>query len=141
MPSPGIRSSTKVYPPSLGSPHKGKAKVEFNAHSDTKSQHEDEISDDWDENEMQLAMSKSHEINNKLPEGSSGNIVDDDDDPFIDVISKNVMPIPPSKPKKVYLEDFENFIVKALPEKDESFFLNVQDQCLRRQYKDLPCLR
>ncbi|KAF8800677.1 hypothetical protein BYT27DRAFT_7216930 [Phlegmacium glaucopus] len=88
--------------------------------------HEDEISDDWDENEMQLAMSKSRKINNKLLEGSSGNIVDDDDndDPFIDVISKNVMPIPPSKPKKVYLEDFENFTVKALPEKDESFFLN-----------------
>jgi hypothetical protein len=34
------------------------------------------------------------------------------DDPFTDVITKNIMPTPPSKAKKVYLEDYENFTVK-----------------------------
>jgi hypothetical protein len=49
-------------------------------------------------------------------EGSKGSnrVAGVADDPFIDseVGSQNVMPIPPSKPKKVYLEDFENFTVK-----------------------------
>lgn len=34
------------------------------------------------------------------------------DDPFVNDISENVMPTPPSKIKKVYLEDYENFTVK-----------------------------
>lgn len=34
------------------------------------------------------------------------------DDPFVNNISENVMPTPPSKIKKVYLEDYENFTVK-----------------------------
>jgi hypothetical protein len=34
------------------------------------------------------------------------------DDPFVNDISVNVMPTPPSKLKKVYLEDYENFTVK-----------------------------
>ncbi|KAF8810360.1 hypothetical protein BYT27DRAFT_7209608 [Phlegmacium glaucopus] len=77
---------------------------------------EDEISDDWDEEEMQLAFSKSRQISkhdDKFTGGSKSHIADDgDEDPFIDINMKNVMPVPPSKPKKVYLEDFDNFTIK-----------------------------
>ena len=47
-------------------------------------------------------------------EGSESKIVDQysDDDPFVDDIPKNVMPTPPSKREKKYLEDFENFTVE-----------------------------
>ena len=45
-------------------------------------------------------------------ESSKARKVDDDfsDDPFQDVVSKNVMPIP-TEVKKEYLEDYENFTV------------------------------
>ena len=48
-------------------------------------------------------------------EGSSKDIVvdTDDSDPFVDTVTKNVMPVPPTK-AKVYLEDYENFTVKQV---------------------------
>ncbi|KAF8800816.1 hypothetical protein BYT27DRAFT_7216738 [Phlegmacium glaucopus] len=77
---------------------------------------EDEISDDWDEEEMQLAFSKSCQISkhdNKFTRESKSHIADDgDEDLFIEINTKNVMPVPPSNPKKVYLEDFDNFTIK-----------------------------
>jgi hypothetical protein len=99
---------------------------------------------------------------NCAAEGSKSNTVEDDlsDDPFADVISKNVMPKPPTQEKKVYLEDYEHFTVRevprpyvlrninllirkyrSLPEEDGSLFADVQDKLLRRQYRGLPALR
>ena len=51
----------------------------------------------------------------EVAEGSKRSNRDDDiaDDPFVDVGSQNVMPVPP-QPKKVYLEDYENFTVKLV---------------------------
>jgi hypothetical protein len=50
-----------------------------------------------------------------VAETSNAKIIKDDssDDPFADVVPKNAMPTPP-KPKKVYLEDFENFTVELV---------------------------
>jgi hypothetical protein len=47
-------------------------------------------------------------------ESSKTNKIDNytSDDPFTEIVTKNAMPTPPSKAKKVYLEDFENFTVK-----------------------------
>ncbi|KAF8814525.1 hypothetical protein BYT27DRAFT_7250019 [Phlegmacium glaucopus] len=142
-PSCGIQHSAQISTPSC--PQKGKVKSEINVHSDIKAENdkdEDEISDDWDEEEMQLAFGKSRQISkhdNKFTRGSKSHIADDgDEDLFIDINTKNVMPVPPSKPKKVYLEDFDNFTIKSLPEKDESLFVDVQDIHLRPQYKNLP---
>jgi len=45
--------------------------------------------------------------------GQANRDSDADDNPFTEIVSKNVMPIPPSK-KKVYLEDYEDFVVKLV---------------------------
>ncbi|HEY4832063.1 MAG TPA: hypothetical protein VIH61_05825 [Waddliaceae bacterium] len=49
---------------------------------------------------------------NSFIEGSSKFNDVDPEDPFVDLPNLNVMPVPPTKPKKVFLEDFENFTVK-----------------------------
>lgn len=61
-------------------------------------------------------MSFSHDdtYTNTIAEGSKKNKheVDESEDPFVNTTSKNQMPALPSKSKKVYLEDYENFSVK-----------------------------
>lgn len=113
--------------------NKGKGPLESSPHDED----EEEI-DDWNEDEIKLALSKSRYVIslylllilliaptvclnysddvNTFVEGSSKNAVadTDDSDPFLDVVTKNVMPVPPLKDKKVYLEDYENFSVKQV---------------------------
>lgn len=50
----------------------------------------------------------------EVAEGSNVHKIDEDssDDPFVNTVSKNAMPVPPSKEKKEYLEDYENFSIK-----------------------------
>lgn len=164
---------------------KGKSKAHPTFASEIYSDNQDEIeniSDDWDEEAMDEAFKRSMwvwhafiQINNDAfvfrhddkgntrTAGSSKVEKDNEDlsdDPFVNIPSKNVMPTPPSRAKKVYLEDFENFTVKwetaifrhllrrfsmntsrALPNGDESLFDQVQDPLLRRQYRGLPALR
>ena len=113
--------------------NKGKGCLESSPHDED----EEEI-DDWNEEEIKLALSKSWYVIslylllillitptvclnysddvNTFVEGLSKNAVadTDDSDPFLDVVTKNVMPVPPLKDKKVYLEDYENFSVKQV---------------------------
>lgn len=51
---------------------------------------------------------------NRVAESSKANDPDNhsDEDTFADVVVKNAMPTPPSKAKKEFLEDFENFTVE-----------------------------
>lgn len=52
--------------------------------------------------------------NDNIAESSKRKKIDrhSSDDPFDDVTPKNAMPTPPSKTKKVYLEDYDSFSVK-----------------------------
>ena len=57
-------------------------------------------------------LRRDGEMDEAIGESSKHNKADDDsDNPFIN-LSKNAMPTLHSKPKKIYLEDFENFTVK-----------------------------
>lgn len=49
---------------------------------------------------------------NSFIEGSSKIHDVDPENAFIELPTVNAMPVPPTKPKKVFLEDFENFTVK-----------------------------
>jgi len=53
-------------------------------------------------------------INENHAEGSkrAGNNTNNEDDRFSNVSIKNAMPIPPKIERKVYLEDYEDFVVK-----------------------------
>jgi hypothetical protein len=122
---------------------KGKATDTVSVNIVTPKKEYDEVilSDDWDESEMELAFKKSRYVNFHIcllktifimtakrrinsrddevavAEGSNVKKTEDDlsDDPFADIISKNPMPRPPSKEKKVYLEDYDQFSVKQVP--------------------------
>ena len=63
---------------------------------------------------LNLTLKYIRESDDNLAEGSrpAAHNISDVDDPFTNVISKNVMPAPPNKERKVYLEDYENFVVK-----------------------------
>jgi hypothetical protein len=54
---------------------------------------------------------------NCAAEGSKSNTIEDDlsNDPFANVVSKNVMPKPPTQEKSVYLEDYKHFTVRQVP--------------------------
>lgn len=61
-----------------------------------------------------IALRQNNLGDNANAEGSGSKKTDQylSDDPFVDDVPKNVMPTPPSKREKKYLEDFENFTVK-----------------------------
>jgi hypothetical protein len=63
---------------------------------------------------LNLTLKYIRESDDNHAEGSrpAAHNISDVDDPFTNVISKNAMPTPPNKEKKVYLEDYENFVVK-----------------------------
>jgi hypothetical protein len=54
------------------------------------------------------------EIKENHAEGSkrAGHNTNDEDDPLSNISMKNAMPIPPKVEKKIYLEDYEDFVVK-----------------------------
>jgi len=96
----------------------------------------------------------------RFVEGSSHRAIENDSEEelFGDVIPVNAMPSTPP-PKKEYLEDYDDFTVqwvvsyvdrqefwfinghRTLPTSDESYFPQVQDRLLRRQYLNVPPLR
>ena len=63
---------------------------------------------------LNLTLKYIRESDDKHAEGSrrATHNISDEGNTFTNVISKNVMPAPPNKKKKVYLEDYENFMVE-----------------------------
>lgn len=139
----------------LSSRGKGKSKAHTAFASEIHSDNQDDIdnlSDDWDEEAMNEAFKRSKWVwhaficinidafffrqddKSNIARAGGSKIEKDEedlsDDPFVDVPSKNVMPTPPSKAKKVYLEDYDNFTVKWEIRYISSFIPSFFNECI-----------
>jgi len=112
---------------------KGKSReIGVNAEISDNDNNANDVSDDWDEEQLKVAIQQSRYVDltnfqffsswtlrsisktiGGIAEGSKDGKrkANDIDDPFTDFGSKNAMPSP-SRPKKIFLEDYENFVVE-----------------------------